>query len=218
MKTLYVLIFVCGFFILTGCQKYDETMTPKESAITFKKIGDPREPSEFMSQDQIEMVQKAFRDMKQGKELKNPVIKLDEPLTRGNSWKRGDGIYKLEEVNMPVTKVDGEYLYICVEMMFYEKSMTFSTLIDYRLGKGASYDFGFQTFNNTNTYIFGDGTSGRVRYLIEDCNLEVELKNNPNYTKAVVSFILTMQWDERVGYENSCEAIINQKSIKITYE
>lgn len=217
MKTLNVLIFVCGFFLLTGCQK-EEVMVSKDSAITFEKIGDPRDPSEFMSQDQIEIVQKAFRDMQQGKKLRNPVRKINEPFTRGNSTEEEEGIYGLEDMNCPVTNIDGEYLYICVKMLYYEASKTFSSKITYRLGKGATYKLGFKSSNNTNTYIFGDGTTGRVRYLIEDCAFDVPLTNNPNYTKASVSFILTMQWDERVGYENSCEAIINQKSIKVTYK
>lgn len=221
MKNLCVLMICFGVLFLIGCQKNEEVQTAvNEKPITFKKIGDPRNPVDFMSPGEIEIIQEAFNDMK-GKKLKNPVIKIEKPLTRagkGDSEEIDEGVYELSERNIPITDISDEgVLYINVTLTYREKEGTFDTRINYRIGAGASYKLGYKSINNTNTYISDTG-NGINRILIDfGCRLVIDLENNPNYRNAIITFPLVMQWDERVGYDNCCEAVINEKSVIIQY-
>lgn len=192
MKNLCVLTICLGFLFLTGCQKSEEvTAADDDAAITFKKAGDPRDPAEFMSPEDIKMIQEAFNDMK-GKKLENPVIEIEQPLTKGNSVEVDQDIYLLQDMNVPTNCfIEGKRLYVCIMIMYYEKKLTFSTNITYRLGEGAAYQTGYKSYDNTTTYFIDDPVTGKNRILIdENCNLLIKLENTPNYNAQELLSIL----------------------------
>lgn len=209
-----MLIILCGLLSLTSCQENEEVaQSPNLSAITFQKDGDPRNPTEFMNSEEIQYIQNIFNSIK-GKKLKNPVEKIIPPLTRGNSEDLGNNHYELSEYNAPVKPIDGnDWLFVNVVIQFYDyATKTFDVRLSARVGTSGSYKTCYTSKGNTNTYI-----DGGYRLLVDNATFTVPLKNTPNYNTALVRFPIPMEWDERVGYEYSCELNIRQSDVFIQY-
>lgn len=219
MKKLFVLMAALSLLFLASCQQ-SECVDPQDGLTNkqdnpsgFKLLGDPRDPAEFMSSEEIEMIQSAFKNM-EGKTLKNEVVKL--PETRGSSIIVGDK-WLLQENDIPIVNINGQYLFIKIVMLYYADG-TFENTINYRFGPNGKYLKGWYTDKNEgvkNVY-----TSGDTKMLLEyGVSFEVELDNHPQYTKAIVTFPdpIQMQWDQRNGGDY-CEVVLYPQRIKVTYK
>lgn len=220
MKKLFVLMAAFSLLILASCQQsecvdlQDGLTNEQDNPSGFKLLSDPREPAEFMSSEEITMIQNAFNEM-EGKTLKNQVVKI--PETRGAGILVGDRWF-LQDNDIPIANINGEYLYINIVMIYYEVDNTFEDAINYRLGKNMQYTEGWYTDRYQGlkeAYKSGDN----MLLFERNVRFEVELENHPQYTKAIVSFPdpIHMQWDRRNG-GNSCEIVMNTQRIKVTYQ
>lgn len=153
----------------------------------------------------------------EGKKYEGSVTRIQDPLTKGSSDQIEDGLYLLQDVS-PVIPIDGEeWLYVKALITYNEINRTFNTQINYRVGTGASFKLAYKSTDNTNTYISDDPIIGKKRILVGDCSFDVPLVNNPKYNTARVSFPFVMEWDQRVGYEEGCDLVINQRSVRKSY-
>lgn len=205
-----------SLLFLVSCQQTQNDdpkglTTRQENPSGFNMLGDPRDPSEFMSPEKLKMIQDAFEGM-ENKSLKNSVKELLE--TRGTAKPHGPK-WLLEEEDIPVANINGEYLYLAITMEYYPASNSFSTSVSYRFGKDVdTYSPGWYSEGNTEVYVMGD-----KKLLLEyGVNFEIDLVNHPQYSKAKVTFLdpIQMEWDQRNG-ANFCEVNITPQRIKVTY-
>lgn len=213
-----VLLLFLGVLFLTGCQKNEELQFAEEgSAIPFRKLGDPRDPAEFMSPEEIKMVQDAFNNM-EGKKIDNPVVKLNSLSTKGSGeiWEKD--VYLLQDI-APTVKVDGDdVFYIKAKILFYDLTLTYDSKVNYCLGsaKGPFIDF-YESKNNTNTYIAGNAITGFKRIVIGDCHFKIDVKKTPGFNAASVYVPFSMEWDQRVGYEEGCDLVVRTDAVRVSY-
>lgn len=201
MKKLCVLIAAVSLLFIVSCQQREE-VTPTDGLVTdkeypsgFRILGDPRDPSEFMSPEEIKTIQDAFKAM-ENKTLKNPVVKL--PETRGGAIKVGNK-WLLQEDDIPVTRmINEEYLNLKVVMIYHESNGKFENSVSYRLSSEKIYHDVWYTDVNEGVKEVHD--AGTVKLLLEyGVHFEVPLNNHPQYTKAIVNIVdpINMQWEDR---------------------
>lgn len=225
MRKIYVLMAAMSLLLLVSCQQDEKFESQSEGVtvagleqeygITFKKETDPRDPSEFMSPEEAKIVLDAFKRV-EGRRLKNPVIKVG--MSRGDAIDMGNGIMQLQELRVPICYLDGTYLYVNIVMIYDMRGQFFTTKLSSRLGEGATAVLCYTAGPSTNVYVSGDVTTGFKRMLFDnDCKFDVKLTNTPEYNRATVSFPLQMSWDQRNGYEDTCEIILDTRYIKVQY-
>lgn len=211
MKNLYILLTTVVLLFLISCQK-DENDGPKfPEPCGFEKLGDPRDPTEFLSPEKIEMLQNAFKAA-EGKSLINQVFELpgkpDGMDTALGKW------WMLQEDEIPIL-IEDIYFGLNIAMVYYDENNVFSTSVSYRLNKDdGTYTPGWFSKNNTEIYF-----KENQRLLVQDvCEFEVELNDHPKYTKAHVTFLdpVVMAWNHGLGEVFTCEVMFKPQRIQIT--
>lgn len=213
MKKLCVLMTGIVVLFLVSCQQKEDIELQQENVeYNFKKLGDKRNPAEFMSPEDIALVQDVFKAT-EGKTLKNPVTKL--PQTRmGTAIEWDRGVWLLQESEIPTVKVAGQYLYTKVMMFYYEETETFDARVSYRLGAtGSTFNLGWKQDNCKEAFV----SENQVQLWIRGCYFTIPLENNPQYNEALVNFstIIQMVWNKG---NNTCEVRMNtQPGVEVTY-
>lgn len=214
MKNIYVLMLCLGVLFLTGCQKDDEATG--DETVFFKKVGDPRNPADFMSREEIKVIEDAFRSVLVRKK-DDPDSQIRDYLHGGRVMDSWNSTYSLRVIEFPIASMEGDSLYVIVDMMYNSYDQTFSTGVTKRIGKGATYGRGYYSEDNTSIYLWDSAVNERLILFVDDCSFLMELKNTPGHNEAKVSFPVRMVWDESVGYNNSCELLLDAKDIRVEY-
>lgn len=209
MRKVYMLVAAFSLLFLASCQQGEileprsneltAVGTEKESGVNFRKVGDPRDPSEFMTPEELKMVQALFNQY-EGKTLKNQV----NDLSRGVST-------NLDESDIPVAKLDGTYCYINVEMDYFAAEGYFNTdVYFYKLWQGQTA-LGFSSRKNTNMYV----STNLVILYQNNCKFDVTLINTSGYNRATVTIpTMAMVYDK---VTNTCEIQLNPANTTIKY-
>lgn len=214
MKNIYVLMLCLGVLLLTDCQKDDEATG--DETVSFKKVGDPRNPADFMNREEIKVIEDAFRSILARKK-DDPDSQIKDYLCGGNVMGWENGTFIIQEIGLPIASMDGDSLYIGVLLTYNPNDQTFSTNVNRRIGKGATYGMGYFSEDNTGIYLWDGAVNDRLILFVDNCSFIMELKNTPGHNEAKVSFPVRMVWDESVGYNNSCELLLDAKDIRVEY-
>lgn len=219
MKKAYEFFAVILLLFLVSCQQ-NEDITPCEKKIInsqenlsgFIKIGDHRDPLEFMSLEKIQELPEIFKSI-EGKTLKNPTVQTLP--TKGTGYI--DGKWRLQEGDVPLPlKIEDGYVYIDVIIIYDPIIGTFSTEIRYRFSSESTdaYTRGYYSTNNREIYINSDSKY----WIFTDPNVKftVPLKNTPNYKYATISLPIYMEW-QKEQFPYPCEILIIQKEIQVYY-
>lgn len=203
-----------GVLLLTGCQKDDEATC--DETVSFKKVGDPRNPADFMNREEIKVIEDAFRSVLARKK-DDPDSQIRDYLHGGIVMDSWDSTYSLQVIELPIASMEGDSLYVIVDIMYNSYDQTFSTYVNKRIGKGATYGMGYFSEDNTSIYLWDNAVNERLILFVDNCSFLMDLKNTPGHSEAKVSFPVRMVWDESLGYNNSCELLLDAKDIRVEY-
>lgn len=210
MKYLSTLILLLGVFLLTGCQKDDEATGG--DTVSFKKVGDPRNPADFMSREEIKVIEDAFLGILARKK-DDPDSQIKDYLYGGKAGTLGDSIYLLEGMEHPIASMEGDSLYVSVIILYNVYNQTFSVGVSKCIGNSEYYESSYYSADNTDIYLWDSAVKDRLIMFVDNCSFLMELKNTPGHKEAKVSFPVRMVWDEGL----SCELLLDAKDIRVEY-
>lgn len=221
MKRLCVLMAAVSLLFLWSCQQNEKVeltseLLEQDNGCGFKKEGDLRDPSEFLTPERIKEIQEVFKKF-EGKKLKNPVIQLPATKSAGVFPGANDSLI-IYETDIPLGKViEGKDLYIDTDMRYLRSNEYFNAKVDYHLGIRGPLVFGFKR-DGDEIWKSENDAGGTIRRLIFfNCHLNIKLNNTPNYNLAIVTFTLQMVWDQTPGLKDVCEVVVNQRDVNVRY-
>lgn len=211
MKNLCMLTTCLCVLFLTGCEKDDEeTMVIiEEETVEFKMVGDSRNLEEFMKAEEIKVLQDAYDSVKEG-------------IIGGRSRDKGS-FCRLSLEDIPVCPIDGDTLYITVDLDVQTKNWTFGLDVTWNIAGVINYEMGYNAPNvpeyNKTKKVFSanDGTNNYIIMTDSECQFSVKLENTPGYNSALISFPFYMIWDGRVSYVNCCDIYLPVDLVKVIY-